>query len=214
MTNRPNQRLGARPLLVIAGLTAAAGAVLLSAHHHGRPPASAPRSTTSARAHQQPTPRSSATACPGARSDVDRLLPFDRRGLRAAVQLAARFATAYATRTRPSAYLQRLKPLVTPSLYKEIARGTAATGVPHQTNGRLRAVRTRTIGPTSVIVVATATLTPASGSRARVQTLPLAITVTATGADEPLGREWAWVVNSVQPAAEGDTGDSADGDGP
>lgn len=217
MTNRPNQRPSTRPLLVIAVLIAAAGAVVVAAHDHKRPPAAAPRLTTSAHPHQQLGPRPSIAACPGATSDIDRLLPFDHRGLRAAIQLAARFATAYATRTRAASYLQQLKPLVTPSFYRDIARDTAATGVAHHTNARLRTARARAIGPTSVIVVATATLTPmasTAGTGTRGQTLRLAITVTATHPNEPLSRERAWIVNSVQPAADGDTGDSADGDGP
>lgn len=214
MTIRHSQHPSARLLLVITALIAGASTVLVATHDQKQQPTALPASTSS---HRQPEAWPHIPACPRSTSSVDRILPIGQRELRAAIQHAARFAAAYTTRTSAATYLRRLKPLVTPGLYRTIARGASAAGVSLHTYGRLRATRTRVIGPTSVIVVATATLLSTAsptGDRTRRQTLHLAITVTAIRRSEPSSREQAWTVTSAQPAGEGDSGGTADADEP
>lgn len=197
---------------MVTALIAGVCAVLVATHDQKQQPTAAPAPSSP---HRRPGPRPPTPACPRPTSNIDHILPLGQRELRAAIQHAARFAAAYTTRAPATTYLRRLKPLVTPSLYQTIARDTAATGVPHRTYGRVRAIRTRVIGPTSVTVVATATLastTSPTGNRTRRQTLHLAITVTAIRPREPFRHEQAWTVTSAQPAEEGDSGDTGDGD--
>lgn len=212
MTNRHSQHPSARLLLVVTALIAGASTVLVATHDQKQQPTAPPAPTSS---HRQPEARPHIPACPRSTSSVDRILPIGQRELRVAIQHAVRFAAAYTTRTSATTYLRRLKPLVTPGLYRTVARDASATGVSRHTYGRLRAIRTRVIGPTSVTVLATATLastTSPTGDRTRRETLHLAITVTAIRRSEPLSREQAWTVTSVQPAGEGDSGGTADGD--
>jgi hypothetical protein len=141
------------------------------------------------------------------------LLPLPPNQLRAATDVAVRFAALQATYRfdePPQAYLAYLHPLTSRQLYNDLARDASTPGIDTQrTNNHLIAtaqaipVRIRAIMATSVIVVVSVHQTLTT-TETRQRTDQVAITVTTDGG--------AWSVTSIQPAALGDAGDSTDAD--
>lgn len=170
------------------------------AHGHG----------TSSRAPAGPTAsQPSRTA-----ADAARLLPFPPEQLARAAQLAETFAAAYSTHRYnepPAEYLQRLAPMMRPSLHAVIERTATDPAVVVQrqraqevTVGEARTDAIRELGPASITFVVTATEHITTAYANRQDTVRYAITLVPTAGG-------GWRAYDVELAATGQAGDSDGG---
>ncbi|MCO5998464.1 hypothetical protein [Actinoallomurus rhizosphaericola] len=144
-------------------------------------------------------------------ADAGRLLPFAPDQLARAAQLAQTFAAAYSTHRYnepPAEYLQRLTPMMSPSLRAVIERAAndPAVAVQRQRTqevcvGEARTEAIRELGPASITFVVTATEYVTTAYTARQDTARYAITLIPITGD-------GWKVYDIELAAAGQAGDS------
>lgn len=159
------------------------------------------------------SPRRAKSASPTQRPALDpgRLLPFTPGQITHAAQLAEVFVCAYSTRRYnepPAAYLRRLAPMVSPSLYAVLERTETDPTVqlPRQrtqeitlAEGHTEAIRE--LGPDSITFLVTATEHITTTYTTRHDTTRYAVTLTPT-------TDGHWTVYDVELAASGQAGDS------
>lgn len=191
-------------LLLTFGL---AGLILLTlaamtSHHHTQPASHTPSTAPSAAA-SPPT-----TAAPPA-GGVARLLPFDQAQIAEAANLAARFTTAYASYRydeSPSAYLARLRPMMSTQLRPLIARAADDPTITDQRRRnhetavvRARIEAIRTLGSTSITFLVAATSQITTDYTRRNETSHFALTC--------IHSPGGWLVYTIDLATTGDAGD-------
>jgi hypothetical protein len=200
--------------LAFAGIVVALAAVgiylTLPATESGGP--SSPTATPSAAAPAPPAtnpPGISSTISPN-NFDIYRLLPFSQKDFAAAADLAQRFTAAYGTYRfdeAPTAYGQRLRPLVTDQLLTDLERSVAAPGIVDERKreqvvavGSATINSIRNIEANSVIFLVTGTqqLTKANGQSE--DSKRYAVTATRDGG--------TWRIYSFEPADAGQAGDT------
>ncbi|WP_113700305.1 hypothetical protein [Nonomuraea lactucae] len=167
-----------------------------------------------------PTATSSATAPParstplatasGAPFDIYSYLPMTKAQLAAAADLAERFTAAYGTfrfDEDPAAYADRVKAFATADLGNVLARTLTSPGtvernradeVVSTATARIKSIRS--VEKTSVVFIVTGTQQIAAKSGGRQLAADYAVTVSQMGTD--------WRVFDLQPAGEGQDGDS------
>jgi hypothetical protein len=198
--------------LAFAGIVVALAAVgiylTLPAAEGGGPSPTATPSASPAPPATNP-PGISSTISPN-NFDIYRLLPFSQKDFAAAADLAQRFTAAYGTYRydeAPTAYGQRLRPLVTDQLLTDLERSAASPGiVDERKREQVVAVGSATINSirdiegNSVIFLVTGTqqLTKAEGQSE--DSKRYAVTATRDGA--------TWRVYAFEPADAGQAGDT------
>lgn len=158
-----------------------------------------------------PTPRGTPLAtASGAPFDVYSYLPMTKEQLAAAADLAERFTAAYGTfryDEDPAVYADRVKVFTTADFGNMLARTLTSPGSVEQnradevvstTTARLKSIRS--VEKTSVVFVVTGTQQIAAKSGAKQLAADYAVTVSQMGTD--------WRVFDLQPAGEGQDGDS------
>jgi hypothetical protein len=165
---------------------------------------------TSSRAPAGPTAsRPSRTA-----ADAARLLPFPPEQITRAAQLAQAFVATYSTHRYnepPTDYLQRLAPMMSPSLRAVLERTATDPAVLVQrqrtqettvAEARMQAIRE--LGPGSITFVVTAIEHLTTAYATRQDTIRYAVTTVGTTGG-------GWRVYDVELAATGQAGDSGEG---
>jgi hypothetical protein len=153
--------------------------------------------------------------------DGEALLPFTPRQISQAAALATTFAAAYASHRYdepPTAYLNRLAPMIDPQLRPIIERAATDPATLNQRR-RLQQITTaqahpdgiRTLGPTSITFLVTVTEHVATAHANRTDTSPYALTLTPTGngADRD-----GWRVYAIELASTGNAGELTTTPGP
>jgi hypothetical protein len=155
-----------------------------------------------------PTPGGlGSTPPPGTELNIYQWLPFTHAGLRAAADVARRFAAAYASYSytqSTASYEHQLNGLVTPQLASIIARGFATPGVA-QIRTRQRQIATgagqitaiRAFGASNITFLVTITqkVTGAQGTKRTATSYAVTLTGAAT----------SWKVDDLQLASAGNT---------
>ncbi|MEV5704824.1 hypothetical protein [Actinoallomurus sp. NPDC052274] len=146
--------------------------------------------------------------------DAGRLLPFPPEQISQAARLAETFAAAYSTHRyneSPAEYLQRLAPMMSPSLRAVLERAAADPAVVVQRQrvqevcvGEARAEAIRELGSASITFVVTVTEHITTAYATRQDTVRYAITLVPTTGG-------GWKVYDVELAATGQAGDSDGG---
>ena len=141
-------------------------------------------------------------------AEAARLLPFTPDQIAEAADLAARFIAAYGTYRYdepPSAYLQRLTPMMSAQLRPAIERAaddpatlTQRRRTEEVATTQARPNTIRAIGPSSITIVLTATQTITTAHATRQDTSRYAATLTCT--------HDGWSMYAIELAATGDTG--------
>jgi hypothetical protein len=139
------------------------------------------------------------------------LLPFTAEQLTEAAQLAQAFVAAYSTHRYtepPAAYLQRLAPMMSPSLHAVLERTATDPAVlvdrqraQEVTVAAARTEAIRELGPASITFLVTATEHITTTYAVRQDTARYAVTLTRS----PGG---GWKVYDIELAATGQAGDS------
>jgi hypothetical protein len=201
--------------LLFAGLVvllAAAGVFLtIGGGGHGHPAAKhagTPTPTPSAPQGAPVTgpPASGPTPSPGS-YDIYSMLPFTRKDFSAAADVARRFTIAYGTYRydeAPSAYVDRLRGMVTPDLATQLQQGAAAPGVIAQrqqdqevSTSTATLDSLRDIAKDQLIFLATGKQhISTKGGKSSDSSQQYAVTVTRSGG--------GWVVYAFAPSDQGD----------
>lgn len=148
--------------------------------------------------------------------DGETLLPFTPGQISQAAALATTFAAAYASHRYdepPTAYLNRLEPMIDPQLRPTIERAATDPATLTQRR-RLQQITTaqahsdaiRTLGPTSITFLVTVAEHVATAHANRTDTTPYALTLTATGNGT---NGHGWRVYAIELASTGNTGELA-----
>ncbi|MER7501966.1 hypothetical protein AB0L05_01820 [Nonomuraea pusilla] len=192
--------------VVIVIVIAAVGIYLTMGPDPGEP---AESSTPQAAATPTATSRPLATAS-NAPFDIYAYLPMKKEQLAAAADLAERFTAAYGTfryDEDPAAYADRIKAFTTAELGTVLTRTLTSAGTVQQnrddqvvstTTAKLKEIRQ--VERTSIVFVVTGSQQIAARSGARQAVNDYAVTVSQNGAD--------WRIFDIQPADEGQDGDS------
>jgi hypothetical protein len=147
------------------------------------------------------------TPPPGTGMNIYQWLPFTQAGLRAAADVARRFAAAYASYSytqSPASYERQMKGLVTPQLASVIARGFATPGVAQirtaqkqiaTGNGQITAIRAFGASNITFLVTITQKVTGTQGTKRTGTSYAVTVTGAAT----------SWQVDDVQLASAGNT---------
>jgi hypothetical protein len=218
MDLNPAQRklVFAAVVLVLAGL----GAFLiiqgpLGKHGntgHGRAvgltqPLSTPSSAPGLGSPEPTTGGLGSTLPPGTGVNIYQWLPFTQAGLRAAADVARRFAAAYASYSytqSAASYERQMNGLVTPQLASVIARGFATPGVAQIRTrqkqiatgaGQITAIRAFGASNITFLVTITQKVTGTQGTKQTATSYAVTVTGAAT----------SWQVDDVQLASAGNT---------
>jgi hypothetical protein len=156
----------------------------------------------------EPTPDGlGSTPPPGAELNIYQWLPFTQAGLRAAADVARRFAAAYASYSyteSTAGYEHQLNGLVTPQLASIIARGFATPGVAQIRTrqkqiatgaGQITAIRAFGASNITFLVTITQKVTGAQGTKQTATSYAVTLTGAAT----------SWKVDDLQLASAGNT---------
>jgi hypothetical protein len=202
-------------LASMAGLALILTSLTIELHHRATHPESGPHTpgnphpTTAHTVSRTAPSRLTAAA-------VERLLPFTPDQIAEAADLATRFVAAYGTYRydeAPSAYLQRLTPMMSTQLQPAIDRAagdpvtlTQRRRTQESSTGQAHPETIRAIGPTSITIVILARQTITTTYATRHDTSRYAATLTRT--------HDGWSVYALELAATGDIGDPSEGDTP
>ncbi|GLY86063.1 hypothetical protein [Actinoallomurus iriomotensis] len=193
--------------LAIAAAGVALFAVALLAvrgSHHAKTADPADRRTSSSR-----------PAATSAFLDGTALLPFDGGQISQAAGLATRFAATFASHRydeTPSAYLNRLAPMMSPQLRTVVERAATDPATLTQrrrlqqiTTAHARPEAIRALGPTSITFLVAVTEHVATAHANRADTDHYALTLTHA-ADQDDDGSGGWRVYAVEFASTGNTG--------
>lgn len=148
--------------------------------------------------------------------EAARLLPFNPRQIAEAADLATRFISTYGTYRYdepPSAYLQRLTPMMSAQLRPAIERAASDPNTLTQRRRTQEVSATqalpeaiRAIGPSSITIMLVATQTITTAHATRPETSRYAATLIPT--------HDGWSLYAIELAATGDTGDTGEDNAP